>query len=112
MPVQHNHPAKNNGSQRNQAVLTPTARACLDHTPSVCQLSANLDREPPFEGAETPEEEVLIVEDQNHSMARWVAILTYSKGLEVDLGKLKMKRGRRRLKWKMPWNVPLRLLSL
>ncbi|MBW0477095.1 hypothetical protein O181_016810 [Austropuccinia psidii MF-1] len=51
MPVQHSPRAKNTRSQRHQAVLTPTARAPLDSTPSVHQLSANLDRGPPVEGA-------------------------------------------------------------
>ncbi|MBW0593257.1 hypothetical protein O181_132972, partial [Austropuccinia psidii MF-1] len=50
MPVQHSPPAKNTRSQRIPAVLTPTARAPLDHTPLVHQLSANLDRGPPMEG--------------------------------------------------------------
>ncbi|MBW0526219.1 hypothetical protein O181_065934 [Austropuccinia psidii MF-1] len=40
----------NTSSQRNQAVLTPTARAPLECTPSVPQVSANLDRGPPMEG--------------------------------------------------------------
>ncbi|MBW0500343.1 hypothetical protein O181_040058 [Austropuccinia psidii MF-1] len=52
MPVQHNPPAKNIRSQRHQAVLTPTARAPLDCTPSVHQLSANLDRGPLMEREE------------------------------------------------------------
>ncbi|MBW0500697.1 hypothetical protein O181_040412 [Austropuccinia psidii MF-1] len=51
MPVQHSPPANNTSSQRHQAVLTPKARAPLDHTPSVHQLSANLDRGIPMEGA-------------------------------------------------------------
>ncbi|MBW0585231.1 hypothetical protein O181_124946 [Austropuccinia psidii MF-1] len=51
MPVQHSPPAKNTRSQRIQAVLTPTARAPLDRTPSVHQLSAKFDRGPPMEGA-------------------------------------------------------------
>ncbi|MBW0476563.1 hypothetical protein O181_016278 [Austropuccinia psidii MF-1] len=50
MPVQHSPPAKNKRSQRHQAVPTITARDPLDHTPSVHQLSANLDRGPPMEG--------------------------------------------------------------
>ncbi|MBW0590755.1 hypothetical protein O181_130470 [Austropuccinia psidii MF-1] len=50
MPVQHSPPANNTRSQRHQAVLTPTARAPLDRTPSVNQLSTNLDRGPPMEG--------------------------------------------------------------
>ncbi|MBW0502059.1 hypothetical protein O181_041774 [Austropuccinia psidii MF-1] len=49
MPVQHSPPAKNTRSQTNPAVLTPTARDPLDSTPSVHQLSANLDRGPPME---------------------------------------------------------------
>ncbi|MBW0575294.1 hypothetical protein O181_115009 [Austropuccinia psidii MF-1] len=51
IPVQHSPPAKNTRSQRNQAVLTPTERVTLDCTPSVHQLSANLDRGPPMEEA-------------------------------------------------------------
>ncbi|MBW0504942.1 hypothetical protein O181_044657 [Austropuccinia psidii MF-1] len=50
MPVQHSTPVKNTRSQRHQAVLTPTARSPLDPTPSVHQLSANVDRGPPMEG--------------------------------------------------------------
>ncbi|MBW0556082.1 hypothetical protein O181_095797 [Austropuccinia psidii MF-1] len=50
MPVQHSPPAKNTRSQRNPAVLTPTARVPLDCTPSANQLSANLDRGLPMEG--------------------------------------------------------------
>ncbi|MBW0516570.1 hypothetical protein O181_056285 [Austropuccinia psidii MF-1] len=52
MPVQHIPPAKNTRSQRNTAILTPTARVPPDRTPSVHQLGANLDRGPPMEGAE------------------------------------------------------------
>ncbi|MBW0558514.1 hypothetical protein O181_098229 [Austropuccinia psidii MF-1] len=50
MPVQHSPPAKKTRSQRNPDVLTPTARVALYGTPSVHQLSANLDRGPPMEG--------------------------------------------------------------
>ncbi|MBW0494800.1 hypothetical protein O181_034515 [Austropuccinia psidii MF-1] len=49
MPVQHSPPAKNTRSQRISVVLTPTARVPLDCTPSVHQLSANLDRGEPME---------------------------------------------------------------
>ncbi|MBW0487322.1 hypothetical protein O181_027037 [Austropuccinia psidii MF-1] len=42
--------AKNTRSHRNPAVLTPTARAPLECTPSVHTLSENLDRGPPMEG--------------------------------------------------------------
>ncbi|MBW0593106.1 hypothetical protein O181_132821 [Austropuccinia psidii MF-1] len=52
MPVKHSSPAKNTKSQRHQAVLTPTTRDPLEHTPPVHQLNANLDRGPPMEGAE------------------------------------------------------------
>ncbi|MBW0574634.1 hypothetical protein O181_114349 [Austropuccinia psidii MF-1] len=51
MQVQHRPPAKNTRYQRHQAVLTPTERDPLDRRPSVHQLSANLDRGPPMEGA-------------------------------------------------------------
>ncbi|MBW0537994.1 hypothetical protein O181_077709 [Austropuccinia psidii MF-1] len=50
MPGQHSPPAKNTRSQRNPAVLNPTARVPLDHTPSVHHLSENLDRGSPMEG--------------------------------------------------------------
>ncbi|MBW0534888.1 hypothetical protein O181_074603 [Austropuccinia psidii MF-1] len=52
MPVQNSPPANNTRSQGHKAVLTPTARATLDCTPSVNQLSENLDRGPPMEGEE------------------------------------------------------------
>ncbi|MBW0550396.1 hypothetical protein O181_090111 [Austropuccinia psidii MF-1] len=51
MPVQNSPSAKSIRSQRHQAVLNPTARARLDRTPSVHQLSANWDRGAPMEGA-------------------------------------------------------------
>ncbi|MBW0493007.1 hypothetical protein O181_032722 [Austropuccinia psidii MF-1] len=51
MPVQHSPPAKNTRSQRNPAVLTPTATVPLDCTLSVHQLIEDLNRGPPMEGA-------------------------------------------------------------
>ncbi|MBW0540442.1 hypothetical protein O181_080157 [Austropuccinia psidii MF-1] len=51
MPVKHSSPAKNTRSKRNPVVLTPSSRVPLDHTSSVHQLSSNLDRGPPMEGA-------------------------------------------------------------
>ncbi|MBW0484008.1 hypothetical protein O181_023723 [Austropuccinia psidii MF-1] len=51
MPIQKSPPSKNSRSQRHQAVLTPKARALLERTQSVHQLSANLDIGPPMEGA-------------------------------------------------------------
>ncbi|MBW0554922.1 hypothetical protein O181_094637 [Austropuccinia psidii MF-1] len=50
MPVQHSPPAKNTRSQRNPAVLIPTASVPLDRTPSFNQLSSNFDRGPPMKG--------------------------------------------------------------
>ncbi|MBW0556575.1 hypothetical protein O181_096290 [Austropuccinia psidii MF-1] len=50
--IKHSSPAKNTRSQRHQAVLNPKTRAPLEYTPPVHQLSANLDRGPPMEGAE------------------------------------------------------------
>ncbi|MBW0554064.1 hypothetical protein O181_093779 [Austropuccinia psidii MF-1] len=60
MPVQHSPPAKNTRSQRNPAVLTPTARVPLDRTPSVHQLSARarLGEVEDKEGEEYEETEV------------------------------------------------------
>ncbi|MBW0485818.1 hypothetical protein O181_025533 [Austropuccinia psidii MF-1] len=49
--IHNSPPAKNTISQRHQAVLTPTTRAPLDCTPSVHQVSSNLDKGPPMEGA-------------------------------------------------------------
>ncbi|MBW0535206.1 hypothetical protein O181_074921 [Austropuccinia psidii MF-1] len=51
MPVQNSPKAKNNRSQRIQAVQTPKEGAPLDHTPSFHQQSENLYRGPPMEGA-------------------------------------------------------------
>ncbi|MBW0497688.1 hypothetical protein O181_037403 [Austropuccinia psidii MF-1] len=51
MTIKHSPQVKNKISQRNPAVLTPTTRVPLDHTPSVQQLSANLDRGPSIGGA-------------------------------------------------------------
>ncbi|MBW0586665.1 hypothetical protein O181_126380 [Austropuccinia psidii MF-1] len=56
MPVQNSPPAKNTRSQRNPAVLTPSARVPLYCTPSVHQLSANLERGPQMEGEAPPRE--------------------------------------------------------
>ncbi|MBW0471592.1 hypothetical protein O181_011307 [Austropuccinia psidii MF-1] len=57
MPVQHSPPAKNTRSQRHQAVLTPTARAPLDCTTSVNQLSANFTEDHQWKERHPPEEE-------------------------------------------------------
>ncbi|MBW0519969.1 hypothetical protein O181_059684 [Austropuccinia psidii MF-1] len=50
MTVQHSPSAKNTISQRNKAALTSTATAPVDHTPSVHQMSENLDGGPSMEG--------------------------------------------------------------
>ncbi|MBW0534386.1 hypothetical protein O181_074101 [Austropuccinia psidii MF-1] len=50
VPAQNSPPANNTRFQRNQTVLTTTARTLLEHTPSVNQLSSNLDRGLPMEG--------------------------------------------------------------
>ncbi|MBW0594125.1 hypothetical protein O181_133840, partial [Austropuccinia psidii MF-1] len=78
MPVQHSPSAKNTKSQRNPDVLTPTARVPLDRTPSVHQLSANLDRGPPMEGEEPSRR-------SRSSSFLWVAILACLKVQEQDL---------------------------
>ncbi|MBW0553510.1 hypothetical protein O181_093225 [Austropuccinia psidii MF-1] len=59
MPLKNRPPAKNTRSQRNPAVLTPTARVSLDRTPSVHQLSARerLGEVEDEEGEESVEEE-------------------------------------------------------
>ncbi|MBW0488184.1 hypothetical protein O181_027899 [Austropuccinia psidii MF-1] len=51
MPIQNSPSAKDIRFQRHNAFLTPTERAPLDGTPSIHQLSANMDRGPPMEGA-------------------------------------------------------------
>ncbi|MBW0581428.1 hypothetical protein O181_121143 [Austropuccinia psidii MF-1] len=50
MPVQHSPLAKNTRSHRNPAGLTPTVRFPPNRTPSVDQLSVNLDRGRRMEG--------------------------------------------------------------
>ncbi|MBW0530522.1 hypothetical protein O181_070237 [Austropuccinia psidii MF-1] len=68
MPFQNSPPAKNTSSQRHQAVLTPTSRAPLEHTPSANQLSESLDRGAPMEGEPTSrrgEEEESLEEEES-----------------------------------------------
>ncbi|MBW0469805.1 hypothetical protein O181_009520 [Austropuccinia psidii MF-1] len=69
MPVHHSPPAKNTRSQRNPSVLTPTARVPLERTASVHQLSANLDRGPPMEGASPSRSGGMKSKDQDTSLA-------------------------------------------
>ncbi|MBW0523531.1 hypothetical protein O181_063246 [Austropuccinia psidii MF-1] len=113
MPVQHSSPAKNTRSQRNPAVLTPTSRVPLDHTPSAHQLSSNLDRGPPMEGAAPSRRGGIKSRRKDLSLASWVVILACLKVQEQELENLKMKRGRGlwkrkilgKLKWKMSWQM-------
>ncbi|MBW0534801.1 hypothetical protein O181_074516 [Austropuccinia psidii MF-1] len=100
MPVQHSPPATNTRSQRHQAVLTPTERAPLSHTPSVNQVSSNLDIGPPMEG-EAPSRRggVKLRRSRLLSLACWVAIQAFLKGLGEAQGKLKIeRRSQRKLK--------------
>ncbi|MBW0495091.1 hypothetical protein O181_034806 [Austropuccinia psidii MF-1] len=59
MPAQLSPPAENTRFQRNPAVLTPTARVPLEHTPSVHQWSARaiIGEVEDEKGAESLEEE-------------------------------------------------------
>ncbi|MBW0572144.1 hypothetical protein O181_111859 [Austropuccinia psidii MF-1] len=77
MAVQHSPPANNTRSQRNPAVLTPTARVPLDRTTSVHQLSANMDRGPPMERA-APSRRSRV------SLAYWVDTLACLKASEAS----------------------------
>ncbi|MBW0497956.1 hypothetical protein O181_037671 [Austropuccinia psidii MF-1] len=52
MLVQNSPPDKTKRSKRSKAIQTPTERAPIECTPSVHQLSKNLDREPSMEGEE------------------------------------------------------------
>ncbi|MBW0520290.1 hypothetical protein O181_060005 [Austropuccinia psidii MF-1] len=52
MAVQHSPPATKNRSQKHQVVLTATASAPLDRTPSVHQLGTNWVRGTPMEEEE------------------------------------------------------------
>ncbi|MBW0491599.1 hypothetical protein O181_031314 [Austropuccinia psidii MF-1] len=110
MPVQHSPPAKNSRSQIHQAVITTTERAPLDHTPSFHQLSSNLDRGPPMEGAE-PSRRGGVKSRISRSFSGLLSgYPSMSQGPRSTLGEAEMKRGRslRRLEWQ----VPLRLLKL
>ncbi|MBW0487467.1 hypothetical protein O181_027182 [Austropuccinia psidii MF-1] len=83
MPVQHSPPSKNTISQRNQAVLTPTARVPLHRTPSVHQLSANLDRGPPMEGAAPSRKGGMKSRRSRSFLSYWVATLACLKASEA-----------------------------
>ncbi|MBW0491819.1 hypothetical protein O181_031534 [Austropuccinia psidii MF-1] len=78
MSTQHSPLSKDTRSQRHQAVLTPKERAPHYCTPSVHQVSANLDRGPPMKGEE-PSRRVDL-----KSLSCWVAIQAFMKGLTED----------------------------
>ncbi|MBW0591261.1 hypothetical protein O181_130976 [Austropuccinia psidii MF-1] len=93
MPVQHSPPAKNTRSQRIPAVHTPTARAPLDRTPSVHQLSANLDRGPPMEGA-APSRRGGMISRRSRSFSGLLGGYPgMSEGARAILGEVKDKEG-------------------
>ncbi|MBW0543757.1 hypothetical protein O181_083472 [Austropuccinia psidii MF-1] len=93
MPVQNSPPAKNTRSQRNPDVLTPTARCPLDHTPSVHQLSANLDRGPPMEGA-APSRRVEMKSRRSRSFSGLLGGYPgMSEGSRARLGEVKYEEG-------------------
>ncbi|MBW0528810.1 hypothetical protein O181_068525 [Austropuccinia psidii MF-1] len=100
MPVQNSPPpAKKTRSQRSQSVLAPTERDPLEYTPSVHQLSVNLDRGPPFRrgGIESRRSRSF-----SGLMGGYPGL---SQGTRSRFGMLKMK-------WKIPWQVPPKLWRL
>ncbi|MBW0588363.1 hypothetical protein O181_128078 [Austropuccinia psidii MF-1] len=120
MPVQHSPPAKNTRSQRHQAVLTPTERAPLDCTPSVHQLSANLDRVPPMEG-EAPSRRGGVKSRRSRSFSGLLGGYPSipqgprsrsGEAEDEEGGSMWKRRILKKLKWQLPWRVLLRLLKL
>ncbi|MBW0548114.1 hypothetical protein O181_087829 [Austropuccinia psidii MF-1] len=93
MPVQHSPLANNTGSQKIPAVLTPTARAPLDRTPSVHQMSAPLDRGPPMEG-EAPSRRGGIKSRRSRSFSGLLGGYPgMSKGARARLGEVEDEEG-------------------
>ncbi|MBW0480558.1 hypothetical protein O181_020273 [Austropuccinia psidii MF-1] len=113
MPAQHSPPANNTRSQRNPAVLTPTARVPLDHTPSVHQLSANLNRGPPMEGAESSRRGGMKPRRSRCFSGLLGCYPGMSEGSRARLGEVEDEEGRSvgkrkimgKLKWQMPWQM-------
>ncbi|MBW0567324.1 hypothetical protein O181_107039 [Austropuccinia psidii MF-1] len=93
MPVQHSPPAKNTRSKRNPAVLTPTARVPLDHTPLFHQLSANLDRGPPMEGAAPSRRGGMKSRRSRSFSGLWGGYPGISEGVRARLGEVKDEEG-------------------
>ncbi|MBW0556645.1 hypothetical protein O181_096360 [Austropuccinia psidii MF-1] len=94
--------------------------APLDHTPSVHQLSANLQRGQPMEG-EAPFRRGGVNSRRSRSFSGLLGgYQSISQGPRGGLGEVEIKRGRslrkrrslRKLKSKLPWKVALRLLKL
>ncbi|MBW0559696.1 hypothetical protein O181_099411 [Austropuccinia psidii MF-1] len=113
MPVQHSPPAKNTISQRNTAVLTPTARVPLNCTPSFHQLSSNLDIGPPMEG-EAPSRRGGIKSRRSRSFSGLlVGYPGMSEGARARLGEAEDEEGEEsveeevlgKLKWRMLWKM-------
>ncbi|MBW0473205.1 hypothetical protein O181_012920 [Austropuccinia psidii MF-1] len=94
MPVQHSLPAKNTRSPRHQAVLTPAAKDPLDRTPSVHQLSENLDRGPTMEGAEPSRRRGVKSQRSRSCSGLLGGYPSIPQGPRRRSGNLKMKRGR------------------
>ncbi|MBW0494612.1 hypothetical protein O181_034327 [Austropuccinia psidii MF-1] len=118
MPVQHSPPAKNTRSQKIPAVLTPTARAPLDRTPSVHQLSANLDRGPPMAA---PSRRGGMKYRRSRSFSGLLGGYPgMSEGARARQGEVEDEEGEEsvkrkilgKLKWQMPWQMLQRCLRL
>ncbi|MBW0555577.1 hypothetical protein O181_095292 [Austropuccinia psidii MF-1] len=107
MPVQNSPQAKNTRYQTNSAFLTPTERVPLDQTPSVHQLSANLDRGPPMEGA-APSRRGGMKSKRSRSFSGLLGGYPgMSEGARARLGEVEDEEGRSlgKLKWQMPWKM-------
>ncbi|MBW0524991.1 hypothetical protein O181_064706 [Austropuccinia psidii MF-1] len=93
MTVQNSPPAKNTRSQRNSPVLDPTARAPFDCTPSVHQLSANLDRGQPMQG-EAPSRRGGMKSRRSRSFSGLLGSYPgISEGARAKLGEVKDEEG-------------------
>ncbi|MBW0520697.1 hypothetical protein O181_060412 [Austropuccinia psidii MF-1] len=93
MRVQNSPAAKNTRSQRHQPVLTPTARAHLDHKPSVHQLSENVDRGTPME-EEEPSRRGCVNSRRSRSLSGLLGgYPSISQGPRSSLGEAKDKEG-------------------
>ncbi|MBW0511130.1 hypothetical protein O181_050845 [Austropuccinia psidii MF-1] len=114
MPVQHCPPTKNTRSQRHQADLTPTARAPLEHTPSVHQLSANLDSKKPMEIAATSRRGGVKSRRSRSLSGLLGGYPRISQQPRSTLGEAEDEEGEEsgKLKWQLPWDFPMRFHKL